>query len=49
MRPGAQWCGRNQTDTIEGGATEPPVSAVATASSQKSGFPFSTDAHEVQT
>ena len=25
VRPGAQWCGRNQTEIIVGGAIEPPV------------------------
>ena len=49
MRPGAQWCGRNQTETMEGGAVEPTVSASATSSSQKRGLPFSTEAHDVQT
>ena len=44
VRPGAQWCGRNQTESIVGGAIGPPVSAAATSSSQKSGLPFSTDA-----
>ena len=49
VRPGAQWWGRNQTETIDGGAMGPPVSAAATSSSQNSGLPFSTDAHDVQT
>ena len=49
VRPGAQWWGRNQTDTMDGGAMGPPVSASATSSSQKSGLPFSTDEHDVQT
>ena len=34
LRPGAQWCGRNQTETMDGGATGPPVSSSATSSSQ---------------
>ena len=45
-RPGAQWCGRNHTDSIVGGAIGPPVSSAATSSSQNSGLPFSTDAHD---
>ncbi len=28
VRPGAQWWGRNQTETMDGGAIGPPVSAV---------------------
>ena len=43
MRPGAQWWGRNHVDNIDGGAMGPPVSSSATASSQNSGLPFSTD------
>ena len=46
--PGLQLCGRNHTDTIDGGAIGPPVIAFAVASSQKSGLPFSTDAQVVQ-
>ncbi len=49
VRPGAQWWGRNQTETMDGGAIGPPVRASATSSSQKSGLPFSTEAHDVQT
>ena len=45
VRPGAQKCGRNHTEIIVGGAIQPPVSSSAVASSQKSGLPFSTDAH----
>ncbi len=48
VRPGAQWCGRNQTDSIVGGAIGPPVISSATSSSQNSGLPFSTDAQVVQ-
>jgi len=33
-RPGAQWWGRNQAESSEGGATGPPVISSATASSQ---------------
>ena len=32
--PGAQWWGRNQTESIDGGAIGPPASSSATASSQ---------------
>ena len=49
VRPGAQWWGRNHTETIVGGAIGPPVSASATSSSQKSGLPFSTEEHDVHT
>ena len=49
VRPGAQWWGRNHTETMVGGAIGPPVTASATCSSQKSGLPFSTDEHVVQT
>ena len=48
VRPGAQWCGRNHTESIVGGAIGPPVSSSATSSSQNSGLPFSTDAQVVQ-
>ena len=48
-RSGAQWCGRNQTDTMVGGAIGPPVTSSATSGSQKSGLPFSTEEHVVQT
>ena len=48
VRPGAQWCGRNQTESIVGGAIGPSVSSAATSSSQNSGLPFSTDAQVVQ-
>ena len=48
VRPGAQWWGRNHSDSVEGGAIGPPVSSSATASSQNSGLPFSTDAQVVQ-
>ena len=48
VRPGRQWCGRNHTDTIVGGAIGPPVISAATSSSQNSGLPFSTDAQDVQ-
>ena len=44
--PGAQWCGRNHVEIIDGGAIGPPVSSAATSSSQNSGLPFSTDAHD---
>ena len=46
--PGAQWCGRNQTEIIVGGAMQPPVTSSAAFSSQKSGLPFSTDAQLVK-
>ena len=49
MRSGAQWWGRNHTDTMVGGAIGPPVTSSATSSSQKSGLPFSTDEQVVQT
>ena len=48
VRPGAQWCGRNHADNSDGGATGPSVISSATASSQKMGLPFSTDAALVQ-
>ena len=47
-RPGAQWCGRNHADSSDSGATGPSVISSATASSQNSGLPFSTDAALVQ-
>jgi hypothetical protein len=47
VRPGAQRCGRNQTEIIEGGAIGPSVRSAAAFSSQKSGLPFSTEAQEV--
>jgi hypothetical protein len=43
-RPGDQWWGRNHADSKVGTAMGPPVMASATASSQNSGLPFSTDA-----
>ena len=46
--PGCQWCGRNHSERVDGGATGPPVRSSATASSQNSGFPFSTEAQDVQ-
>ena len=46
--PGCQWWGRNHSDKVEGGAMGPPVISAATSSSQNSGLPFSTEAHEVQ-
>ena len=49
VRPGAQWWGRNHTETMVGGAIGPPVTASATSSSQKMGLPFSTDEHVVHT
>ncbi len=49
VRPGAQLCGRNHTESIVGGAIGPPVISAATSSSQNSGLPFSTDAQVVQT
>ena len=48
VRPGAQWWGRNHTESIVGGAIGPPVSSAAASSSQNSGLPFSTEAHDVQ-
>ena len=48
VRPGDHWCGRNHTEIIVGGAIGPAVTASATASSQNSGLPFSTDEHVVQ-
>ena len=48
-RPGDQWWGRNQTESMVGGAIGPPVRSVAMSSSQNSGFPFWTEAHVVQT
>ena len=49
VRPGAQWWGRNHTESIVGGAIGPPVISAAAVSSQNSGLPFSTEAQEVQT
>ena len=49
MRPGAQWWGRNHTETMVGGAIGPPVTSSATSSSQNRGLPFSTDEHVVHT
>ncbi len=46
--PGCQWCGRNHSDSVDGGAIGPPVISSATLSSQYSGLPFSTEAQEVQ-
>ena len=43
LRPGAQKCGRNQAEIIEGGAIQPPVTSLAVFSSQNSGLPFCTD------
>ena len=47
--PGCQWWGRNQSESVDGGAIGPPVRSAATASSQYSGLPFSTEAHDVHT
>ncbi len=47
-RPGAQWWGRNQTESMVGGAMGPSVISSATAGSQKSGLPFSTEEQLVQ-
>jgi hypothetical protein len=49
LRPGAQWCGRNQTDSMLGGAIQPSVRAFAIFSSQNSGLPFCTEAQLVKT
>ena len=49
VRPGDQWWGRNQTESIVGGAMGPSVRAAATSSSQNSGLPFWTAAQVVQT
>ena len=46
--PGCQWWGRNHSDSVDGGAMGPPVISAATLSSQNSGLPFSTEAHDVQ-
>ena len=48
VRPGDQWCGRNQTDSIVGGAMGPSVRWAATSSSQNNGLAFSTAAQVVQ-
>ena len=48
LRSGAQWWGRNQADSMLGGAIQPSVISLATFSSQKSGFPFSTEAQLVK-
>ncbi len=49
VRPGAQWWGRNHTETMVGGAMGPPVTSSATCSSQNRGLPFSTEAQVVHT
>ena len=39
VRPGAQWWGRNQTETMEGGATGPPVSAESVVQGEHEAVP----------